>query len=158
MNNYVGVLDFKVHKRKASYCMLFTCQSSITVATTTFHKANALSFLLEIILIALSYHKMNWLQKVKRLLFQFWSIEIHLIFACAKPRHLWFEFLALATHWITYDTWDLFLKNPVDARETCPGQNGNITQYKISFQTESLVKTETINITSCTAGQCSHTF
>ena len=46
----------------------------------------------------------------------------------------------------------------MDARETCPGQNGNITQYKISFQTQSLVKTENVNITSCTAGQCSHTF
>ena len=44
------------------------------------------------------------------------------------------------------------------ARETCPGQNGNITQYKISFQTGSLEKTENVNITSCTAGQCSYTF
>ena len=59
---------------------------------------------------------------------------------------------------ITTSMWDLFLKNPVDVKETCPGQKGNITQYQISFQTGSLVNTENVNNTRCTAGQCSHTF
>ena len=46
----------------------------------------------------------------------------------------------------------------MDPSEACPGPNGNITQYKISFQTGSLVNTENVNITSCTAERCSHTF
>ena len=45
--------------------------------------------------------------------------------------------------------------NPKDA---CPGASGNVTQYKISFQTGSVVNTENVNITRCTSGRCSHTF
>ena len=35
---------------------------------------------------------------------------------------------------------------------------GNITQYQISFQTGSVVATESVNIAECTAVRCSHTF
>ena len=42
--------------------------------------------------------------------------------------------------------------------DPCPGVSGNITQYQISFQTESLVATENVNIAECTAGRCSYTF
>ena len=49
-------------------------------------------------------------------------------------------------------------QNPVDVKETCPGQKGNITQYQIKFQSGSLVNIENVNITRCTSGQCSHTF
>ena len=43
--------------------------------------------------------------------------------------------------------------------DLCPGVSGNITQYRISFQTgSSIVATENVNITKCTAGRCSHTF
>ena len=31
-------------------------------------------------------------------------------------------------------------------------------QYRISFQSGSTVATENVNIASCTAGRCSHTF
>ena len=31
-------------------------------------------------------------------------------------------------------------------------------QYQISFQTGSIVTTETVDIARCTAGRCSHTF
>ena len=40
----------------------------------------------------------------------------------------------------------------------CPGVSGDITQYQISFQTGSVVVTESVNIARCTAGRCSHTF
>ena len=42
-----------------------------------------------------------------------------------------------------------------------PGQiclGPNITQYNISFQTRSCVDTDSVNISECTAGRCSHTF
>ena len=42
--------------------------------------------------------------------------------------------------------------------DPCPGVSGDITQYKISVQTGSVVVTESVNITKCTAGRCSHTF
>ena len=42
--------------------------------------------------------------------------------------------------------------------DLCPGVTGNITQYQISFQTGSVVNTENVNITRCTARRCSHTF
>ena len=42
--------------------------------------------------------------------------------------------------------------------DPCPGLSGSITQYQISFQTGSFVATENVNISSCTAGRCSHTF
>ena len=42
--------------------------------------------------------------------------------------------------------------------DPCPDVTGNITQYKISFQTGSVVTTENINIAMCTAGRCSYTF
>ena len=47
------------------------------------------------------------------------------------------------------------IKNPVDSGEVCPGPSGNITQYQISFHTESF---ETVNIARCTAQRCKHTF
>ena len=46
----------------------------------------------------------------------------------------------------------------MDPGEACPGPTGNITQYQISFQTGSVVVTESVNIARCTAGRCSHTF
>ena len=52
----------------------------------------------------------------------------------------------------------IFLQDPIDPGEGCPGITGNITQYQISFQTGSSVATENVNITRCTAGRCSHTF
>ena len=42
--------------------------------------------------------------------------------------------------------------------DACPGVVGNITQYQIRFQSGSVVATENVNITRCTAGRCSHTF
>ena len=42
--------------------------------------------------------------------------------------------------------------------DPCSGVSRDITQYKISFQTGSVVDTETVNIASCRAGRCSHTF
>ena len=45
-----------------------------------------------------------------------------------------------------------------DPKDACPGASGNVTQYKISFQTGSFVATENVNITRCTAWWCSHTF
>ena len=38
--------------------------------------------------------------------------------------------------------------------ETCPG----VTQYQISFQTGSILKTENVSIPECTAGRCIHIF
>ena len=52
----------------------------------------------------------------------------------------------------------IFLQNPVDPGDACPGPSGNITQYQMSFQTESVMVTENVNIARCTAGKCSHTF
>ena len=45
-----------------------------------------------------------------------------------------------------------------DTVDPYPGVVGNITQYQISFQTGSVVATEIVNITRCTAGRCNHTF
>ena len=43
--------------------------------------------------------------------------------------------------------------------DPCPDVTGDITQYRISFQTgSSVVATENVNIARCTAGRCSHTF
>ena len=42
--------------------------------------------------------------------------------------------------------------------DTSPDISGDITQYQISFQTGSVVNTESVNIARCTAGRCSHTF
>ena len=42
--------------------------------------------------------------------------------------------------------------------DPCPGISGDITHYQISFQTGSVVDTENVNISECTAGKCSHTF
>ena len=52
-------------------------------------------------------------------------------------------------------------QDPVDPDRTgaCPGPRGDITQYRISFQTGSYIAaTENVSITNCTAGRCSHTF
>ena len=43
----------------------------------------------------------------------------------------------------------------MDPGEACPGPNGDITQYQISFQTGSF---ETVNTARCTAGRCSFAF
>ena len=40
----------------------------------------------------------------------------------------------------------------------CLDLTGVITQYQISFRTESVVTTENVNISRCTAGRCSHSF
>ena len=57
---------------------------------------------------------------------------------------------------VTSRFFDLFIiKDPVDPGEACPGPSGDITQYKISFQTESF---ESVNIARCTARRCKHTF
>ena len=45
-----------------------------------------------------------------------------------------------------------------DIIDSCPGLNGDITHYQISFQTVSTVATENVNIAKCTGGRCSHTF
>ena len=52
----------------------------------------------------------------------------------------------------------IFLQDPVDPWEACPGPTGSITRYRISFQTGSVVVTENVNIARCTAGRCSYTF
>ena len=43
----------------------------------------------------------------------------------------------------------------MDPGEACPGPNGDITQYQISFQAGSF---ETVNTARCTAGRCSFAF
>ena len=53
---------------------------------------------------------------------------------------------------------NLFLQNPVDPGEACPGPGGDITRYQITFQTGSFVATENVNIVACKVGRCSHTF
>ena len=45
-----------------------------------------------------------------------------------------------------------------DPEAACPGLTGNITQYCISFQTGSVVDTESVNSDRCTVGRCNHTF
>ena len=42
--------------------------------------------------------------------------------------------------------------------DPCPDLTGVITRYQIAFQTESVVATESVSLTMCTAGKCSHTF
>ena len=51
--------------------------------------------------------------------------------------------------------WFISVQNPVDPSVACPGPNGDITQYRISFWTAS---TKNLSIARCTAGRCSHTF
>ena len=46
----------------------------------------------------------------------------------------------------------------MDREEACLGPRGVITQYQISFQTGSVVTTESVNIARCTAWRCRHTF
>ena len=50
------------------------------------------------------------------------------------------------------------LQNPVDPGEACPGPSGDITHYKIRFQSGSFVATENVNIVACKLGRCSNTF
>ena len=50
------------------------------------------------------------------------------------------------------------MQDPVDPGEACPGPSGNITQYKISFQTGSFVATEIMNIAECIVGICEYTY
>ena len=42
--------------------------------------------------------------------------------------------------------------------DPCPGVSGDVRQYQISFQTGSVVATESVNIARCAPGRCSHTF
>ena len=42
--------------------------------------------------------------------------------------------------------------------DPCSGISGNITHYKITYQTQSFVAAENVKTGSCTAGKCSHTF
>ena len=49
-------------------------------------------------------------------------------------------------------------QDPLDPVEACPGPSGNITQYQISFQTGSVVYTQNVDPSDCTAGICGHTF
>ena len=42
--------------------------------------------------------------------------------------------------------------------EACLGPTRDITQYQIRFQSGPVVATENVNIPTCTAGRCSHTF
>ena len=42
--------------------------------------------------------------------------------------------------------------------EVCPSPRANITLYQIRFQANSSVKAVNVNISSCTAERCSHTF
>ena len=54
---------------------------------------------------------------------------------------------------------DISLQDQIDPEEACQGPRGNSTQYQISFQTvSSVVATENVNITRCTARRCSYTF
>jgi len=46
----------------------------------------------------------------------------------------------------------------VDREEACLGPRGVVTQYKISFQTGSVVTTESVNLAGCTARKCRHAF
>ena len=57
-----------------------------------------------------------------------------------------------------YFKFGISLQDPVDPGASCPGPTGDITQYQMSFQTGSVVATESVNIARCTAGRCSHTF
>ena len=68
-------------------------------------------------------------------------------------------FLNPPSSWVC-SSCNLSLQDSVDPnpREECLGPSGDITQYKISFQTGSVVVTESVNIAMCTAGRCSHTF
>ena len=50
------------------------------------------------------------------------------------------------------------MQDPIDPGEGCPGITGNVTQYQISFQTGSVVATESMNTSTCTARKCSQTF
>ena len=45
-----------------------------------------------------------------------------------------------------------------DPRNTCPVTSGNVTQYRISFQSGSVVYMQSVSLARCTAGRCSHTF
>ena len=51
-----------------------------------------------------------------------------------------------------------FMQDPVDPGEACPGPSGDITQYQIRFQSDSVSTTQNVDIARCTAGRCSHTF
>ena len=50
----------------------------------------------------------------------------------------------------------IFHQNTVDLGEPCSGPN--ITQYQLSFQMGSVVNSENVSTSRCTAGRCSHTF
>ena len=69
-----------------------------------------------------------------------------------------FYYLFYAFLWFCYVTFDLLFQDLVDPREACQDPSGSITQYQISFQTGSVVVTESVNIARYTVGRCSHTF
>ena len=45
-----------------------------------------------------------------------------------------------------------------DPGKMCPGPSGNVTQYKINFQTGSSNNTFIVNTTMCKARTCNYTF
>ena len=45
-----------------------------------------------------------------------------------------------------------------DPRCTCPVTSGHVTQYRISFQSGSVVYMQSVSLARCTAGRCKHTF
>ena len=47
------------------------------------------------------------------------------------------------------------LQDPLDP---CPGVTGDITKYRISFLTGSLVNIENVTVAECINGRCSHPF
>ena len=49
------------------------------------------------------------------------------------------------------------LQNPVDP-EACLGSSGGITRYQVHFQTGSVVVTDIMSPTECTAGICTYTY
>ena len=65
--------------------------------------------------------------------------------------------LTTAARWLF---WNLFLQDPKDPDpgDLCPGPSGNVTQYRINFQTESSIKTFVVNSTMCKARTCNYTF
>ena len=49
-------------------------------------------------------------------------------------------------------------QDPLEPGKACPGPSGNITQYQISFQTGSVVYTQSVGPSECTAGICGYTY
>jgi len=52
----------------------------------------------------------------------------------------------------------LSFQDPADLGKVCPDLIGDIIEYQVSFQTGTFVNSESVNIVSCAAGRCSHSF